>query len=350
MKSQSRRHFLKLIFGLSALSLPWTLWPDKVSGWIDRRVQRPPVSLTTPVPELPKRVIDDENLNRTAMEDIVALTAPEMQGRQAGSVGESKAADYLAKQMSTLGLKPMGDQGGSFTHVFTIPPVTEKVVNGRLTFTPGSSSNLRTPSTNLLGGLIGRTPNEVVLISAHYDHLGIHQGVVYPGANDNASGVSCVLGVIRRLLREGEIPQKTIVFAFWSAEEMGFVGSQAFVQAPTFPLSQIQAMINLDTVGNGMIGDFALWSADEDNLAYQTIKKAAAQAGASALHASFAGHNSDQVSFAQAGIPAVTLMARDWLNQNHTPEDTVGRIKVDQLNMASDIVYRAIRLLAFGNA
>lgn len=342
----SRRQFLKMLLGLSAFYLPWTFWPEKIEGAFQGLVKRPTVSLITPLPELTKGVLDEEVLYRTPMEDIIALTAPEMQGRQAGTIGENKASSYLAKQMSTLGLKPMGDQG-DFTQVFTIPPVTKNVVQGRLTFTAGKLGSLRTPSVNLLGALMGKVQDEVILISAHYDHLGIYQDEVYSGANDNASGVSCVLEVIRHLLRDGKLPQKTLVFAFWSAEEMGFVGSGAFVQAPTFPLQQIQAVLNIDTVGNGMIGNFALWSENEDNLAYQTIKKATAQAGASAIHTPFGGHNSDQKSFAEAGIPAVTLMAKDWLVQNHTPSDTTGRIKPDQIQLASDIIYRAVQLLAF---
>lgn len=345
---KSRRTFIKMLVSLIAVSLPWTIWPSKFKGVLRTWMERPPVELITPVPDLSKGgAVSEESLNRTAMEDIVALTAPEMQGRKAGSVGEAKAANYLAKQMSTLGLKPMGDQGQSFTQVFTIPPVTEKVVNQRLTFIPGLIGSLRTPSVNVLGGLPGKNEKQAILISAHYDHLGIYQGVVYPGANDNASGVSTVLEVIRRLLRDGKVPEKTLVFAFWSAEEMGFVGSNAFVQSPTFPLQNLQAVINIDTVGNGMIGNFALWSEGETNLAFQTIQKAAAQAGASALHTPTGGHNSDQVSFAQAGIPAVTLMTREWLDQNHTPEDTASRIKVDQLRLASDIVYRAVQSLAY---
>lgn len=347
MRFNSRRGFLKMLLGLSALYLPWTIWPNEFKAAIQSLVKRPGVNLITHTPELLKGVSNEEILNRTAIEDIIALTAPEMQGRRAGSVGESKAADYLAKQMSTLGLKPMGDNGSSFTHVFTIPPVTEKFVNGRLVFIPGPMGNLRTPSANLLGGWIGKKQDQVIIISAHYDHLGIYEGIMYPGANDNASGVSCVLDVIRRLLRDKKVPEKTLVFAFWSAEEMGFVGSNAFVQAPSFPLQQIQAVINLDTVGNGMVGDFSLWSEDENNLAFQSIKKAAAEAGASALHTSPGGHNSDQVSFARAGIPAVTLLAREWLNKNHTPEDTAGLIKQEQLKMASDILYRTIQSLAY---
>ncbi|MEA4902181.1 M28 family metallopeptidase [Desulfitobacterium sp.] len=343
----SRRNFLKMLLGLSALSLPWTLWPGKINQTFQSWVKRPSVKLITPMSELPQGVTDEEMLYHSAMEDITALSAPEMQGRQAGTVGENKASSYLSKQMSSLGLIPMGDQGKNFTQVFTIPPVSKNVVNGRLTFIPGTLGSLRTPSVNLLGAIKGKVQDQVILVSAHYDHLGVYQGKIYPGANDNASGVSCVLEVIRRLLRDGKPARKTVVFAFWSAEEMGFIGSKAFVQSPTFPLGQIQAMLNIDTVGNGPVGDFGLWSVNEDNIAYQAVRAAAIQAGASAGRTPFGGHNSDQASFAQTGIPAVTLMAGDWLNKNHTPEDTIDLIEPEQLELASDIVYRAVQLLAF---
>jgi len=309
------------------------------------RVGLPPVELLLP-PRVKLNDDEAESLNRTAMDDILALTGTEMEGRKAGSIGEVRATEYLSSQLSMLGLKPMGDPETGFTQAFTIPPVIEIRVNGRLTFRGGETKQLRTPSVNLLGALIGENPAEVIILSAHYDHLGIFEGQVYPGANDNASGVGCVLDVMRRILREGKTPKRTIVLAFWSAEEMGFVGSQAFVRSATFPLHQIRAVLNVDTVGNGMVGDFALW-ADGNNLAFQAIREAAAEAGASAQKTSQAAHNSDSISFNSAGIPAVTLLARDWLDKNHTTEDTIALIKPEQIQVAAEIVYRAVRSLAF---
>lgn len=343
---QTRRVFLKTLLGLGAIALPWSLLPTRFGADLKTRLGRPPVELVLPPRIKLNSTFKAESLSRTAMDDILALTGPEMQGRKAGSVGETRAAEYLSSQLSMLGLKSMGDPETGFANVFTIPPVLEKRVNGRLTFTAGDKNQLRTPSVNLLGALIGKKTEEIILLSAHYDHLGIFEGQVYPGANDNASGVGCVLDVMRRILREGTSPKRTIVLAFWSAEEMGFVGSQAFVYSATFPLHQIQAVLNVDTVGNGMIGDFALW-ADGDNPAFKAIRQASAQAGASAQKASQAGHNSDSVSFAAAGIPAVTLLARDWLDKNHTPEDTIARVEPEQIQLAAEIVYRAVRLLAF---
>lgn len=343
---QTRRVFLKVLLGLGAIVLPWSLLPTRLAEVLKTRLGLPPVELLLP----PRTKLDNafkaESLSRTAMDDVFALTGSEMQGRKAGSVGEVRAAEYLSSQLSMLGLKPMGDHQTGFSHVFTIPPVLENRVNGRLTFKAGENNLLRTPSVNLLGALMGESTEEIILLSAHYDHLGTFEGQVYPGANDNASGVGCVIDVMRRILREGKTPKRTIVLAFWSAEEMGFVGSQAFVRSGTFPLHQIQAVLNVDTVGNGMIGDFALW-ADGDNPAFQAIRQASAGAGASAQRISQAAHNSDSVSFAAAGIPAVTLMTRDWLTKNHTPEDTIALLKPEQIQLAAEIVYRAVRILAF---
>ena len=343
---QTRRVFLKALLGLGAFVLPWSFLPTRLEEGIKTGLGHPPVKLLLPPVIQLNSVIDENSLSRTAMDDIFALTGSEMQGRKAGSVGEAKAAEYLSSQLSILGLKPMGDPKTGFTQAFTIPPVIETRVNGRLTFRPGEKRNLRTPSVNLLGGLVGEKTEEIILLSAHYDHLGVFEGRVYPGANDNASGVGCVLDVMRRILREGKTPKRTIVLAFWSAEEMGFVGSQAFVHASSFPLHQIQAVLNVDTVGNGMIGDFALW-ADGENTAVKAIRQAASECGASALLTPTAGHNSDSVSFASAGIPAVTLMTQDWLYKNHTPEDTTALLKLEQIHLASEIMYQAVLILAF---
>lgn len=343
---QTRRAFIKLILGLGASVLPWSFLPQRLSQRVRDELGRPPVELLLPVATQQGQKIDLESLNRTAMEDIYVLAAPDMQGRKAGSAGEAKAADYLAAQLSMLGLRPMGDPNTGFIQAFTIPPVIETRVNGRLTFRPGDAGKLRFPSVNLLGGLMGESTAEIIMLSAHYDHLGIFEGQLYPGANDNASGVGCILDVMRRLLREGQVPKRTLVIAFWSAEEMGFVGSQAFVQAAPFPIQQIKAVLNVDTVGNGMIGNFALW-AEGENIAVDALRQAALECGASALVVPSAGHNSDHISFARAHIPAVTLLAKEWLTKNHTPEDTIAFVKPEQISLASEMIYRAVHTLAF---
>jgi len=347
----TRRVFLKCLGGLGACLLPWTGWPDLFVN----SSQPAQASIKNLLPaEL--STIDSNHetinsyLNRTAMDDILVLTQPKLEGRRAGTLGEEKAAAYLVNQMRGLGLEPLGDsienQQRNYLNAFTIYPVVEKFVNGRLTFRQGNPNSLRTPSANVIGGLMGINNKESVILSAHYDHLGIFQGKLYPGANDNASGVGCILDVIRRLIQEGLKPKRNVVLAFWSAEEMGFVGSFSFVQNPTILRSGIQAVFNVDSVGNGSLGEFALW-ANSDNRAVQAVQAAVSKNKASAVLTPSNGYNSDQLYFNLEHVPAVTLMARNWLYKNHTPEDIPSFVEPQKIALASDILYGAVRELAF---
>jgi len=338
--------------GLGASLLPWNGWPE-VLGNINFQVASAPLQKISSIKKVIANSapqIDASYLKRSAMEDILALTHPDLQGRRAGSVGEEKAAAYLIDQMRGLGLDPLGDLRAdnqrNYSHVFTIYPVVEEFFHGRLTFRPGDPNSLRTPSTNLIGGLMGVDSNESVILSAHYDHLGIFQGNLYPGANDNASGVGCILDVMRRLIREGLKPKRNVVLAFWSAEEMGFVGSYSFLKKPTFPQNGIQAVFNVDTVGNGPLREFSLW-ANGENKAVQAVMTAVADNKASASLTPTNGYNSDQVYFNLDHVPAVTLMACNWLNKNHTPEDVPDFVDPQKIALASDILYRAVEMLAF---
>ncbi|MDR3271130.1 MAG: M20/M25/M40 family metallo-hydrolase [Peptococcaceae bacterium] len=343
----TRRVFLKNLLGFGALLLPWSPLPQALSQTLSDLTggTQAGVILPPPPPPVAPSVVGKEILNRTALEDIAALADPLMQGREAGAKGEIQASAYLSKQMSALGLQPRGDLGAGYAHTFTIPALHKQFVQGRLTFTLGSADNLRVPSANLLGVLPGQT-EELLILCAHYDHLGVYQGNLYPGANDNASGVACVLSVVRRLLRENRLLHHTLLIAFWSAEESGFNGSQAFIAHPSAPLSAIRAVLNIDTVGNGTTGDFRLWGGD--NLTSRALRQAGAALNFGALPDDTSGHNSDQLSFTRAGIPAATLLAREWLTKNHTPEDTLDIISPEQISAAEELVYQALLLLDQG--
>lgn len=347
---QTRRAFIKLLIGLGAVALPWTGWPQRLRGSLESLTARPPVKLI----RLPKQAAEPDlknmaraHLERTAWDDVAYLAAAELSGRRAGSAGEVKAYEYLSGEMAAIGLEPRGslkeDGKPGFAHAFTIPEVVPAVVDGRLMLRP--KPGLKSPALNLLGAWPGERPEEVIILCAHYDHLGIYQDKVYPGANDNASGVGSVLEVMRRLVREQVKPKRTVVAAFWSAEEMGFLGSNAFVENPSFPLEHIVSVFNLDTVANGATTDMMLW-ADRQNNATQTLAAAAGQKGASAPLGPTRGHNSDHLSFARQGIPAATLLSRTWLEQNHTPNDDLTLINPDKLKLAADILYQAVQMAA----
>ncbi|MDI6813091.1 MAG: M20/M25/M40 family metallo-hydrolase [Desulfitobacteriaceae bacterium] len=347
----TRRTFLKTMVAASAFFLPWTHWPKHWEAMLAAWSVEAKVHLTQHEPPLANPTADSglaahptagssSAAHVELARDIAALASPQCEGRKAGTAGEAKAAQYLMAEMRELGLKPV--TGASYIQAFTLPPMTERRVGGRLTFQAGAAAGegLRAPSANLLGFLPGERGDEIMLLSAHYDHLGLFEGERYPGANDNASGVACVMRVLRRLLQAEVPPKRTLLVAFWSGEEMGFLGSKAFVQNPPLPLVDIKAVLNVDTVGNGQKGDFALWAYD-NNAVVKALQAAAKTQGASAPLVPGGGHNSDQISFAQVGIPAATLMARAWLENNHTVKDVPDFVNKDQIQLASEVVYEA---------
>lgn len=344
-----RRGFIKLLGVLGAMALPFTVWPTRVQSALEN-LSRPPVKLILPPEASQEMEVSQDSygqaLKRNALNDIEYLSSPEVGGRRTGTKGEGTASLYLKDQMTYLGLSPYGSRRSTYIHPFTVLSYNEITLNGRLTLRPEPGEYLKSPGANLIGGLEGENPNEIIILSAHYDHLGSFKGKVYPGANDNASGVGTVLDVTRRILREGKKPKRTILIAFWSAEEVGFLGSKAFVENPTVPLKAIKAVLNVDTIGNGRTGEFGLWS-EGDHLALKSMQNAARKTGLSLPLVPTLGHNSDHISFAQVGIPAITLLAREWLNKNHTPEDTLEIINSEQVKLAAEIVYEAVFDLAF---
>ncbi len=108
--------------------------------------------------------------------------------------------------------------------------------------------------TNNVFGILPGKSDSCIFLCAHYDHIGLMgEHTYFPGANDNASGVAMVLDLARRYARQTK-PKYTMVFAFFSGEELGLLGSRYYTEHPILPLSQIKFLINLDMVGSGKKG------------------------------------------------------------------------------------------------
>lgn len=342
------RTYLKIIAGAAAFLLPWTAVPQVWEQRITGLEAKPAVQLVLPqdygaIGQKPSNQI----LSRKAIEDIRVLSSAEMQGRKAGTAGETKALVYLEGQVTALNLKAYGNN--RYWQMFSIPPMEEKIINGRALLRPVENDPLRMPAANILAGIPGEDQEETLIISAHFDHLGEYQGKLSPGANDNASGVGCVLEVMRRLVQddyEGIHPRCNITAIFWSAEEMGLLGSKYFVKNPLIPLSRIKAVINFDTVGNGDTQKFILWS-NGDCPWLADLKEAFLSNGAEITPAVRQGHLSDDASFTGTGVPAVTVLSRDWLSKNHTPEDDISLINEEKLEVAVNSLYDLVKKLAY---
>lgn len=106
---------------------------------------------------------------------------------------------------------------------------------------------------NVIGVIPGSDParrDEAVVLGAHYDHLGVRDGRIYPGADDNASGVAALLAIARAFAGALQTPSRTVVFAFWTGEEEGHLGSRFYLGAPRWPLARTTAYLNLDMIGH----------------------------------------------------------------------------------------------------
>jgi hypothetical protein len=158
-----------------------------------------------------------------------------LEGREAGSRGGRLAGDYLVGEMQRIGLAPGGEAGG---YVQAFPP------------------NYR----NVLGVIDGADPRlkqEVILICAHYDHVGYGTprnsrgpiGYVHPGADDNASGTSTLMELAEALVLLGERPKRTLLFILTDAEEKGLLGMKHWFAHPTLPVERVVFGLDLDMVG-----------------------------------------------------------------------------------------------------
>ncbi|MGA7992502.1 MAG: M20/M25/M40 family metallo-hydrolase, partial [Thermoanaerobaculia bacterium] len=125
---------------------------------------------------------------------------------------------------------------------------------------PGVTVTLRTSgheralvSRSVVGSLAGSDPklaSEAVVLGAHLDHLGVVDGVIHPGADDNASGVAALLEIARVFAASGERPKRSLVFVFWTGEEEGKFGSGHWVRHPLWPLAKTVVYLNLDMIGH----------------------------------------------------------------------------------------------------
>lgn len=280
----------------------------------------PPPAAPSPTGSLP--ALDSARL----IGDVFRLAHDSMAGRASMTPGNLKARTWLETEFRRIGLEPVA---GRFVHPWA---------RGRR----AGADSVR--GANVLGLIRGRTDAaRVIVVSAHYDHVGTRNGQVYNGADDNASGTAAVLAMAAHF--KGHPPAHTILFALWDAEEMGLLGAQAFVEAPPVPLISIAANVNLDMVSRNDGGE--LYAAGATPWpAMRPVLDALVPAAAVKLilgHDSGGGQNdwtgqSDQGAFNAAGIPFVYFGVEDHPDY-HKPTDDPERIQ-------PGFFYRAARTIA----
>ncbi len=198
---------------------------------------------------------------------------------------------------------------------------------------------------NVLGMIPGTHPvlkHETIILGAHRDHFGEQAGLLFPGADDNASGTALLLEIARLLMKI--VPSKrTILFASFSGEEQNLLGSTWFVNHPTRPLKKIIAMINVDHVG---IGNGQL-TVGVSRMPKKVAKYVANKTGLSNkvnFYGFFPG--GDHVPFSQAAIPTIAVVTSGTHPHFHQSSDTFDTIQSNMLSTAAQFVLALIAHLA----
>ena len=190
---------------------------------------------------------------------------------------------------------------------------------------------------NILGYLPGES-DTIIVIGAHYDHLGMLGNTVFPGANDNASGVAMVLNLLDHYNNQN-INKYTYVFTLFSGEEAGLLGSKYMTDNPPFNLSKVKAMINFDMIGTGEDGIY-IFNADEYP-GYNSIIKSLNKDKNyfDDIQTTGAVYSSDHASFHEKGVKSIFIFTKGDNNKYyHQPEDTYETITFSAYSKIFELV------------
>ncbi len=246
-----------------------------------------------------------------ARADVRVLAADSLEGRRAGSAGGAKARAYIEAAFRQRGVQPFGE---GYTQPFALSGGSEADAQGVnvLAYAPGAEH-----------------PDVFIVLTAHYDHLGVRYGEVFNGADDNASGVAGLLAAAHYFSRHA--PRHSILFAALDAEEMGLQGARALLQHPPVDLHQIRLNVNLDMISRNDQGE--LFAAGTYH--YPALKPYLERVAARSKIRLRFGHDqpgggdwtmsSDHGPFHQAGIPFVYFGVEDHADY-HQPTDDYARL------------------------
>jgi Zn-dependent M28 family amino/carboxypeptidase len=283
---------------------------------------------------------------KDAKKHLYTLASDEYEGRRTSEKGQKMAAEYLSKQYKKFGIK--GIEGTQ--NYFQIVPI-EALINKRRKFEPTNASE------NVLAFIEGsEKPEEIIIISSHYDHEGIKKGEIYPGADDNASGTTGVLEIAQafaKAKKAGYGPKRSILFMNFTGEEKGLLGSKYYVANPTYPLKNIVAALNIDMIGRVnkehennpnyvyVIGADRL--STELHTINETANKSSVNLDLDYTYNKDSDPNrfyfrSDHYNFAKNGIPIIFYF--NGVHEDyHKPTDTADKINYELLVKRAQLVF-----------
>ncbi|HAW93346.1 MULTISPECIES: M28 family peptidase [unclassified Arsukibacterium] len=222
-----------VIIAILLYTLAWPAWQQQLTGQESARLAQLQAAAK---PAATQQRLDHQQL----LADLNWLAHPDRQGRKPGTPGSIEARSWLARQFAEIGLQPAGTDG--YLQPFHVEQhfVFSRWLRGKSATVPAAEN-----AANVLGLLPGLNPQlKPIVLTAHYDHLGLEHGEVFAGADDNASGVATLLGLARYF---SEHPlAHPLLFVALDAEEGGLQGAVALFKHQLLQPEQLAFNVNMD--------------------------------------------------------------------------------------------------------
>ena len=254
---------------------------------------------------------------------LAALSADEMKGRKVGTEENARARAMIIERMVELGVQP---DGPGYERPFTYGTFADPET--------GENTQPAKNGVNIIGYLPGTENRDIsMIITAHYDHVGVIDGEIYNGADDNASGVVGLLAVAEYFSKNP--PKHDVAFVAFDAEEDRLGGALAFVADPPAPLETIALNLNFDMLSRGDNG--LLWASGTHHWpVMKPLVSAVAEAAPVEIRMGYdegEGRDdwtmlSDHAAFFRAGIPHLYFGVEDHADY-HRPTDDFDRVDQD---------------------
>jgi len=255
------------------------------------------------------------------------LASDTLEGRETGTRGGQAAGAYIVDALRKQKVRPAGPDGDYYQ---PFPPSSRNI----LVVMPGSDRELK---------------QEYIVVGAHYDHVGYGSarnsrgpvGYIHNGADDNASGAAGLLELVDAFSSLDTPPKRSILFAFWDAEEAGLLGSQYWIHAPTIPLDRIRLVFNIDMIGRLRQNRAEAYGS---RTAPGLRELLSAQNVESPVLLNFpweTRRDSDHYNFYAQQIPYLMVFTGKH-PEYHTPYDDVDKLNVDGMERITRLLFRAV--------
>jgi len=268
--------------------------------------------------------------------DLRVLSADSLEGRATGTPGGARARAYIVRAFTRAGLEPFG---ASYVQPFTFTAPPEGA----------GGDGVRVDGANVVGYVAGSAyPDRYIVVTAHYDHLGVRDGAIYNGADDNASGTATLLALASYFARNQ--PRHSIIFAALDAEERGLRGARAFVESPPVERGAMAVNVNMDMVSHSERSELYVAGIYHTPALAPHLERVAARSRVKLLF----GHDrpglpdgedwtnaSDHGAFHRVGVPFLYFGVEDH-EDYHKPTDDFETITPDFFAAAASTVADAV--------